>query len=156
MTAIVPASAERPLRTYGVLVGVFVGVFGGVLGRAAVRGELPDRISVLDIALAGIAGHKVSRIVAREEVTAPVRAPFVETVAAPGGGVSERPSGTGPRRAFGRLLTCPSCVGQWTTAAFVTGLVVAPRLTRVTTAMVAADAVSDFLHVAYRASRARA
>jgi hypothetical protein len=148
--------AERPLRTYGLLVTLFVAVFGGVLARAAARGSLPERMSLVDIALAGVAGHKVSRIVAKEEVTAPVRSPFVEAHPDAEGRIVEEPAGGGPRRAVGKLLTCPSCAGQWATATFVSGLVVAPRLTRTATAIFAADAVSDFLHVAYRAARTRA
>lgn len=146
----------RPLRAYAALVTLFVVLFGGTLGRAAARGRLPERVALFDLLLAGVAAHKLSRIVAKEEVTAPVRAPFVDAVPGEEGRPAEEPRGSGPRRAVGRLLTCPSCVGQWASAAFVTGIVLAPRVTRVTAAIFAADAVSDFLHVAYRAARERA
>jgi hypothetical protein len=156
VTTVAEERVDRPLRSYSLLVGLFVAVFGGILGRAAARRELPERVPVFDIALAGVAAHKLSRLVAKDEVTSVVRAPFVDTVADPAGDVREEPSGGGARRAVGRLLTCPSCVGQWAAATFVTGTLVAPRLTRSVAAIFAADAVSDFLHVAYRAGKTRA
>jgi len=113
-------------------------------------------MSLYDLALAGIAGHKLSRLIVTDEVTAPLRAPFVVVSEDQEGDKKEEPRGNGPRRAIGELVTCPSCVGQWTTAAFVLGLVTAPRVTRLAGSVFAADAISDFLHVAYRASKDRA
>ena len=155
MTTVAEDRVERPLGAYFVVVGLFVSIFGGILGRAAARGELPERVSVLDITLAGVVAHKLSRLAAKDEVTSVVRAPLVDTVADGRGDVREQPAGDGGRWAVGRLLTCPSCVGQWASATFVTGTIV-PRLTRSVAAVFAADAVSDFLHVAYRAGKTRA
>jgi hypothetical protein len=100
----------------------------------------------------------VSRLVAKERVTAVVREPFVEIDPGrpTGGPDAERPAGSGARRAVGELLTCPSCLGLWSSGLGVAGLAWAPRLTRGVATVFAVDAVSDFLHVAYRASKTRA
>ena len=60
------------------------------------------------------------------------------------------------QRAVGQLLTCPRCVGQWACAAFVVGTIWSPRPTRAVATVFAADAISDFLHAAYRAAEDRA
>jgi len=145
----------RPLGTYAALTGTFIAGFGAVLAVAEARKRLDREVGVTDIALIGIASHKLSRLVAKDEVAAFVRAPFVE-VREEEGRIKEDPTGSGPRRAVGRLLTCPSCVGQWAAAGFVAGHVWAPRTTRAVAAVFAADAVSDFLHVAYRGLKDRA
>jgi Protein of unknown function (DUF1360) len=145
----------RPLGTYAALTGAFIAGFGTVLAVAEARKRLDREVGLTDIALIGIASHKLSRLVSKDEVAAFVRAPFVE-VREEEGRIKEDPTGSGPRRAVGRLLTCPSCVGQWAAAGFVAGHVWAPRTTRAVAAVFAADAVSDFLHVAYRGLKDRA
>ena len=62
------------------------------------------------------------------------------------GRIEEAPTGA-PATAVGRLLTCPSCVGQWASAGFVKAS--GRRARRGPWPPFAAD-VSDFLHVAYR------
>jgi hypothetical protein len=156
-SAAVPGTqAERPLRTYAAIMTVFLGGFGGVFAAASVRRSLPERLSTYDLLLAGIAGHKLSRLIVKDEVTAPLRAPFVVVSEDEEGTLSEEPRGDGFRRAVGELVTCPSCVGQWACAAFVAGLMTAPRTTRATASVFVADAISDFLHVAYRVGKERA
>ena len=154
-TAAEPTPAERPLAIYVGLMGTFGAALGAVLLTAEARGRLPERIPAQDLLLAGVAGHKLARLIAKEEVTAPIRAPFVAT-RIEDGEPEEEPAGSGVRRALGELLTCPSCVGQWACAGFVGGMLVAPRPVRAVAAVFAADAISDFLHVAYRAAKTRA
>jgi hypothetical protein len=149
------AEKQRPLQTYSIFMGAFSSLFGGAVALAGAKGRLPERPPLADVVLAGIAGHKLARLIATDEVTAPIRAPFV-FARVKNGDVLEEPTGTGVRRAFGELLTCPSCVGQWTCAAFVAGMLHSPRATRAVASLFAADTVSDFLHVAYRASKDRA
>lgn len=146
----------RPLGSYATLTGLFLGGFGLVLGVAESRNRLPRRFALEDIVLGGVAAHKLSRLVATDEVTAFMRAPFVDVRPGDDGGVEEEPRGTGPRRALGELLSCPSCVGQWSAAGFVAGHLLAPRTTRAIASIFVADAISDFLHVAYRGLKERA
>lgn len=155
-----PGHAEPQRRhAYGALIGAFSGVVLGAVSVGAARGRLAlGGPSAADVALLGAAAHKLSRLVSKERVTAVVREPFVELdPERPTGGTDdERPAGTGARRAVGELLTCPSCLGLWSSGIGVAGLAWAPRVTRGVATVFAVDALSDFLHVAYRASRTRA
>jgi hypothetical protein len=151
-----PAELYRPLGSYATLTALFLGGLGAVLGVSEVRNRLPRRVALEDILLGGVAAHKLSRLVATDEVTAFLRAPFVDVREGEDGEVEEEPRGTGPRRALGELLSCPSCVGQWSAAGFVAGYLLAPRTTRAVASIFVADAISDFLHVAYRGLKDRA
>jgi hypothetical protein len=100
-----------------------------------------------------VATHKVSRVIAKDRVTAPLRAPFTEFQEEGGPGeVEEKPRGSGLRRAIGELLVCPFCLGQWVATAALAGFAVAPRLTRFVCSIFAAVTISDFLQIAYKGS----
>lgn len=143
-----------PLAGYALLLAGWTGLFGGLLVAGDRRGILPERIATGDIVLTGIATHKLTRIVTRDWVTSPIRAPFVRYEASVGGGeVSEKARGRGLRRAVGDLLTCPFCTGPWVAGALVAGLVVRPRATRILASAFSAVALSDFLHRAWQAAR---
>jgi uncharacterized protein DUF1360 len=152
------ADEHRPLGGYAVLTSVFGTAFAGALIAAHRRGRpLPERISVQDVLLIGIATHKVSRLAAKDKVTSFLRAPFTRFQEKSGHGeVEEEPRGRGLRYATGELLVCPYCIGQWVAAGFVTGHVYAPRLTRLLAAMWAAHAVADAAQLAYAAAEQRA
>lgn len=143
------------LRRHAVYAGLTTGFAGAVLGSvvaAARAGRLPDRPALGDVLLLGAAAHAVSRVVARERVTSVVRRPFVEHET----DGREHPAPEGVRRAVGELVTCPSCLGMWASGAGVVGLAWSPSATRAVATVFAVDAVSDVLHVAYRAARTRA
>jgi hypothetical protein len=135
---------------------LFSTALGGGLAAAGAHGRLKRSPGLADIALVGVAAHKLARLIALDKVTSPIRAPFVEARVDEDGEIVEEPAGTGVRKAVGELLTCPSCVGQWTCAAFVTGIYFSPVPTRAVASVFAADAVSDFLHTAFRAAKERA
>ena len=146
----------RPLGSYVGLTVLYLTVFGSALGLAAAQRRLPERFSAADLVLLGTAGHKISRLVAKDEVTAFIREPFVVVREDEEGDPAEEPHGRGPRRALGELLSCPSCVGQWAAAGLCTSLIWAPRTTRFVASVFVVDTVSDFLHVAYRGLKRRA
>ncbi len=148
------APQERPpFRTYAVLAAVFNGGFGGALLAAKRSRRLPERIESRDVLLLGIASHKLSRLVAKDKVTAFLRAPFTEYQGRGGPAeVEERPRGEGVRRAVGELLICPYCLGLWASGAFHVGLLYAPRTTRVVASTLTALTVSDFLQIGYKAA----
>src|SRR5262249_30882742 len=61
-------------------------------GIGVQQDRLPRRFSLLDLALLGIATHKLSRIVAKDRITGILRAPFVSYVRSSGAGeVEEEP-----------------------------------------------------------------
>lgn len=146
------------LSSYGVLAGVFNAIFAIFLLVTRGTGRsLPERVEVRDIALLGMATHKLSLVGAEDAVTSPLRAPFTELREKESPKkVDEEPRGEGLRRSVGELLTCKFCLGVWLASFFTYGLVLAPRVTRLVATIFAVVTVSDHLHQAYKALMNRA
>jgi uncharacterized protein DUF1360 len=153
-SAYAPPGERPPLGSYAVTMAVFNVLFGGALLLAKRTGRtLPERVGAADVLSIGIASHKLSRVIAKDKVTSPLRAPFTVYEGESGPSeLSESSRGDGPREAIGELLVCPYCLGLWVVAAFSLGLLFAPRLTRFLTAIFSALTVSDFLQIAYKAA----
>jgi hypothetical protein len=151
-------SEHRPLAGYAVLGGSFAAALGGSLLAARRAGRpLPERVPVADVVLAGIATHKLSRLIAKDKVTAFMRAPFTRFQEPAGHGeVEEEPRGRGLRFAIGELLVCPYCLAQWIAGGFAVGYVYAPRLTRLVAGTWTAYAIADAVQLAYSAAEQRA
>jgi hypothetical protein len=149
--------AERPLGSYSLLTSVFSASFVGALVAAHRAGyKLPQDYATKDIVLTGLATHKLSRLIARDKVTGFARAPFTRFQEATGHAeVDEEPRGTGLQLAIGELAVCPYCLAQWIAGAFAIGHVVAPRVTRLLTAMWSAHAIADAAQLAYSAAERR-
>ena len=121
--------------------------------RIGIAASSPNATKHRILVLAGIATHKVSRLITKAKVTGTLRAPFVEHHGPVGHGeVDDVARGTGLRRAVGELLTCPHCVSQWIAGAIGVGMIAAPRLTRLITFVYSVEAASDFLQLAYVAA----
>src|SRR4051794_27742145 len=147
-----PPDEEKPLAQYGVLIAAFNAALGGLL--VAWRSRLPERFSAGDLALLTVGTHKLSRLIAKDKVTAPLRAPFTryEEDAGPSE-VSESPRGSGFRLAIGELISCPFCVTQWIAPVGLFGLAVAPRPTRFIASLFTVVSGADFLQIAYKAAQ---
>jgi hypothetical protein len=133
--------SERPLPEYAGLTAAFTAVLAGFLGVA--RDRLPERPPATDVVRIGLASYKLGRLVAKDEISAFLRAP-----------VTEDPEATRPKRgglsgALGKLLTCPYCVGVWTAAGLSYAHVLAPREARFLTSILGADAIADFLNAGF-------
>lgn len=147
------AGEDRPLRSFVVLMGAYGAVVaaGGLLVRR--RGGPPERLRADDLALVAVATHKLSRLVAKDPVTSPLRAPFTRFAGTTGPAeLKEQVKGTGAQKAMGELLTCPFCIGQWVATAMVFGLALAPRATRMVAGTFTVLTAADFLHFAYSAA----
>jgi hypothetical protein len=139
---------HRPLGSYGLLTTAFGAFFAG--GIAALHHRLPDRPRATDVALAGVATYKISRLLAKDRVTSVLRAPFTRYEGESGPSeVSESPRGRGLQLAIGELVVCPYCVGQWVAGAMALSQVAAPRTTRFVAGTFAAYAVADALQMAH-------
>lgn len=149
---------HRPLPAYAGLTAAFGASLGGALAALRASGrELPERPGAGDLLLAGVATHKVCRLLAKDKVTSFLRAPFTRYQEPAGHGeVEEAPRGTGLRYAVGELLVCPYCLAQWVAAGFAVGLVAAPRETRFVAGMYTAETLADILQLAYKALEDRA
>jgi uncharacterized protein DUF1360 len=140
------ADRYRPLGGYLALMGAFNALAGAGLVAAHRAGRLPERIGPGDLALAGVATYKLSRLIGRDRVTSALRAPFTRFRGDAGQGeVDEAARGRGVRRAVGELLVCPDCLDLWVAAGFTGGLVAAPRVTRTVAAAFAVHALADAL-----------
>ena len=153
-----PPDEERPLAAYAGLTTTFaLSMAAAAAGIRASGKELPERPAVFDMVVAGIATHKLSRLLAKDKVTAFLRGPFTRYQESAGHGeVEEEPRGHGARYAIGELLVCPYCLAQWIAAGFAVGLVTAPRATRFVGSIYVAQTMSDFLQLIYKAAEDRA
>jgi hypothetical protein len=144
---------DIPLLSYSVLAGVFNLIFALFLLVARVMGRpIPERIEARDIALLGMAAHKLSLVGSQDAVTSPLRAPFTEIQEKESPKkLDEKPRGEGLRRSVGELLTCKFCLSVWVASFFTYGLVLVPRVTRLVAAVFAVVTVSDHLHQIYKA-----
>jgi hypothetical protein len=146
---------DKPMGSHLALVVVYNVLAGALLAARARSGRgFPKRIDVGDLVLAGVATHKISRVIAKDRVTAPLRAPFTVFEGEGGPGeVEEKPRQTGGmRQAIGELLVCPFCLAQWIATAALAGFAVVPRATRFICSIFAAVTISDFLQIAYKGS----
>ena len=143
------APSERlPLAGYMVTLLCFVAGFALVARRIGRRAGYRPKVS--DVLLLGASTHKLTRIVAKDFVTAPLRAPFTRRGEPEGAGeVHDIPRGKALRQTLGNLVSCPYCLGPWTGTALAAALVLRPRETRFTLAVLTAVAISDFLHQRY-------
>jgi len=141
------------LSSYGVLAGAFNLLFGVFLLAARLAGRsIPERVDAKDIALLGMATHKLSLIGSQDAITSPLRAPFTELREKESPKkVEEEPRGEGLRKSVGELLMCKFCLSVWVASLFTHGLVLAPRVTRLVAALFSVVTVSDYLHQAYKA-----
>jgi hypothetical protein len=146
---------DKPLGSHLILVVAYNALVGAFLAARIRSGKgFPKRVSTGDLLLAGIATHKVSRVIAKDRVTAPLRAPFTEFEGEGGPGeVEENPRQSGGmRQAIGELLVCPFCLGQWIATAALAGFATVPRATRFVCSIFAAVTISDFLQIFYKGS----
>jgi hypothetical protein len=139
---------DRPLGSYGILDVVYGGLVGAI-GLAARRRPLPE-LSTRDVALIGVATHRLARTIAKDPIASPIRMPFTryDGVGGPAE-LHEEVVAEGFGHAIGELVTCPFCLSQWVATGFVAGMVFAPRATRLVASTFAGVAVSDFLQYAY-------
>jgi hypothetical protein len=146
---------ERPLGGYLAALGGYAGGVGLLAGLAAVRRKrLPERFSLGDVALLSIATHKLSRLISKDAVLSPLRAPFTRYQEPAGDGeLNEEVRGEGARHAIGELLTCPFCMAMWISTALTGGMILAPRLARTVEVVMTAVAASDLLQLVYDAAK---
>ena len=145
---------EQLLAEYASMLAFYIVTVAVLTGTAVEKNRLPRRFALLDLALLGIATHKLSRIVAKDRITGILRAPFVNYIRSTGaGGVEEEPRGRGIQRGIGQLVSCPYCMAPWCATALGFGFVFAPRVTRFLAGILASIAASDFLHRAYLAAK---
>ena len=142
----------RPLGGDLGAMGVYVGLVSAAAAAVRASGrELPERIPPGDVALLTVATFRLARRIAKDPVTAPLRAPFVRFEGTSGHAevAEEVREHGGVKHAVGELLTCPFCLAQWVGTGFVLGYVTAPRATRLAALTMTTVAGSDVLQFVY-------
>jgi hypothetical protein len=143
---------ERPLAGDLGAMGVYVGLVTAAAAAVRASGrQLPDRIPLGDAVLLTVGTFRLARRLAKDPVTAPIRAPFTRFEGASGHAevAEEVREHGGAKHAVGELLTCPFCLAQWVGTGFVFGYITAPKATRLaalTMTMVAGSDVLQFLY----------
>ncbi|GAA2808906.1 DUF1360 domain-containing protein [Nonomuraea dietziae] len=136
----------RPVGGYLRIMAAYGGAVTAAVALAAFLGKKPpERVGVLDLFLMGVSTHRLSRTLAKDSVTSPLRAPFTRFKGVSGPAELKEE----PRSAMGELLACPFCLAQWIATAYAAGLVFAPRMTRLAGSTMTAVAVSDWLQFGY-------
>lgn len=139
---------DVPLAGYTAAMLIYTAALGGVLLGLSKR--LRQQPSVVEVLMLGMATHKLSRIITKDFVTAPLRAPFTRRQGKEGAGeVTDEPRGNPLQSSIGYLLTCPFCVGPWLATGLSALLARRPNEGRFVLRMLTAVTVSDFLHLAY-------
>ncbi|ADP84497.1 protein of unknown function DUF1360 [Pseudofrankia inefficax] len=142
----------RPLGGYVVTLAAYGGLCASMVGVAKLAGATPpERTSPADLLLIATATHKLSRILTKDPVTSPLRAPFTRFRGVSGPAELTEDARESPSlvHSTGELLTCPFCTAQWVATGFFFGLVVAPRFTRLAASVFTAVAGADVLQFAY-------
>jgi hypothetical protein len=145
--------AERPLGSFLGLMSAYTTMLAAAGGFVRWRRiELPERVSVADMALIGVASHKIARLISKDPVTSPLRAPFTKFKGQSGEAeIAEEVVGSGPQKALGELVTCPFCLDQWVATGLLFGLLVAPRVTRLAATLFTTVTAADLLQFGYDA-----
>jgi hypothetical protein len=144
--------SDRPLGGYLATLSTYSAVVAGLAGLARLtRRQLPDDpMSTRDVVLTAAATHKLSRMLTKDPVTSPLRAPFTSYSGSSGPAeLAEDVRGHGGQKAIGELVTCPFCVGVWVATGLTAGLVFAPKPTRLVAGTFAALAGADVLQFAH-------
>jgi hypothetical protein len=144
---------ERPLGSFLVVMGGYGTLVAAATGILRAKGRrLPERIPFRDLALGAVATHKVSRLLAKDPVSSPFRAPFTEFEGQSGEAeISEEVVGSGLQHAVGELLTCPFCLDVWVATTFVLGFIAKPELARTVAGLFGIVATADVLQFGYDA-----
>jgi hypothetical protein len=131
------------------LISIFLGGFGAFISYSPFRRRHQKSLNFKpgDIILLIISTFRLGRMVAYNQVTEPLRAPFARTVPdQTGAGEVTEPKGRGVQRAIGELLTCPICSGTWIAAALVYGLHLFPGPARIFMAIMSTIGAAELLN----------
>jgi hypothetical protein len=142
--------APHRIASYATALGTFGTISLSVLLAGRRRDQLPERYQLVDLGIGALAVQKFSRLLAKDAVTTPVRAPFTE-FEEPGAPaeLNESPKHGHGQHTIGELISCPFCMAPWVSGAYVTGLMFAPRTARTWAAVFSMVGVSDGLQHVY-------
>jgi Protein of unknown function (DUF1360) len=142
---------DRPLGGYLAAIGVYAAAVGTLAAVTRLtRREVPDGLAVTDVLLSAVATHKLSRLITKDPVTSPLRAPFTVYEGQEGPAeLREGVRGHGARKTMGEFITCPFCLDLWVATGLTAGFIYLPRTTRLAVDTLAVLAGADLLQFGY-------
>ena len=129
---------------YAALNAVFAALLAGVVVAARDRTHERDPLTGRDLVVTGAATFALAKVIAKEQIGAWVREPFVDE------DNGRRPRGGRFRSAVGELVTCTRCVGAWSALGLVGLWLTSPATGRVVNDVLAASAMNDWLQAAFK------
>jgi len=154
LTRIKRRYGDQPLGGYLAAMATYgAAVSAAAIGARVRGGRLPD-LRVADVALVTGATFSLSRLVAKDAVTSPIRAPFTRFEEPAGAAeVNEKVTSGGEAHVVGELVSCPFCLSVWIASGLGAGLVFAPRATRLVAGVFTAVAGANLLQLGYDAAK---
>jgi hypothetical protein len=142
---------DRPLAAYAGAMAVYAGGVTALSLVARSSGRTTPPLSVADVVLLALATNRLTRIVSREPIASPLRAPFTRFTGGTKGPaqLAEEARGEGAREVVGELVTCPFCLSQWVATGLGAAMVFAPSAGRFGVQVLASLGVADFLQFAW-------
>jgi len=142
---------ERPLGGYLAAMGLYAVAVGTLAAVTRLtRREIPNGLAVRDVLLSAVATHKLSRIISKDPVTSPLRAPFTVYEGQVGPAeLKEEVRGKGAQKVVGELITCPFCIDLWAATVLMAGFIYLPRTTRLAVDTLTVLAGADILQFGY-------
>lgn len=122
---------------------VWAGMLSGLLAGTA-RDRKPGPPGA-ELPVFGLATFTLTKALAKEKVGLWARQPLVE----PGEDGNRRPRGRGVRYVLGELVTCPRCLGTWSSLGLVGLRVARPREGRIVASILATAAINDILQTSF-------
>lgn len=141
-SATTPADGKFPW--YLGLIGAYVTVTLMAESRKDCHENL-KRASVLDLGMLALGALKAGRVLTLDEVTRPIRAPFVYEVHEDGK-TTEEACPEGFRGAVGELLLCSDCMTFWTTVFLTYFYMLSPRHARILAAPLALGQIGSLIN----------
>ena len=137
--------AQKPVdaHDYAAVNVAWAGLLSALLGATARSGKPGP--SATELPVLGLATFTLTKAVAKEKVGVWAREPLVE----PGDDGDRRPRGRGLRYVLGELVTCPRCLGTWSSLGLVGLQVVRPREGRIVARILATAAINDVLQTTF-------
>ena len=135
-------TAQKPAdaHDYAAVNVVWAGMVAGLLGATARAGK-PGPTGP-ELPVFGLATFTLTKALAKEKVGVWAREPLVED----GSDGDRHPRGRGVRYVLGELVTCPRCLGTWSSLGLIGLRVARPREGRIVAGILATAAINDILH----------
>ncbi len=137
--------SQKPadVHDYATVNVVWTGLLTAMLGVTARKGDAGPAGAELPIF--GLATFTLTKALAKEKVGVWAREPLVED----GADGDRRPRGRGVRYVLGELVTCPRCLGTWSSLGLISLRVARPREGRIVAGVLATAAINDVLQTSF-------